>query len=139
MAAPNAPPPAEIYPPVPQDQAAYPPVPQDQAAYPPPQPQQQPPPPQQQAAATTVVVTQPAVATAVVFRDVPVIITDSKGQQVQTQLEYRSGAMVFIIAAVIFILGFWCCCCIPFCIDSFKDVYHINPTDGSVAGVYKRI
>jgi len=46
---------------------------------------------------------------------------------------------VWLIAFVIFFLGFWCCCCIPCCIDSLKDVYHISPTDGTVVGVYKRL
>ena len=59
--------------------------------------------------------------------------------QYQTQLDYRSGTMTWIIAVVIFLLGFWCCFCIPFCIDSTKDVYHINPNDGTVVGVYKRM
>lgn len=104
---------------------------------------QAPPPQVQQTAAITVVTTQPVVVQAAVFKDFPVTITDSKGQQVQTVLEYRNGILTWIVAGVICLLtiefGLCCFALIPFCINGLKDVYHINPTDGNVVGVYRRL
>ena len=64
---------------------------------------------------------------------------DSKGNQVQTVLEYRNGLMSWLAVGVMLVFGLWCCACVPLCLNAFKDVYHISPTDGSVVGVYQRI
>jgi len=94
----------------------------------------------QEGAQVTVVTTQPAVVQTPVFKDRPVTITDSKGQQVQTVLEYKSGLLTWIVAgAICLFTGLFCLMFIPFCINDLKDVYHINPTDGNVVGVYKRL
>ncbi|CAI8014573.1 Lipopolysaccharide-induced tumor necrosis factor-alpha factor homolog [Geodia barretti] len=126
MADPYAPPP---YPPA--QNPGYPPV-QDQgySGYP----------PAQQTATTVVVQQQPVIQQSVVFRDRPVLVTDSNGQQVTTQLQFKSGALTWLICcAICWLTGFWCLALIPFCIDDTKDVYHITPTDGRVVGVYKRL
>ena len=68
------------------------------------------------------------------------MITDSKGQQVQTTVEYRNGLLTWIAFGLICLFtGIICLAIIPFYIEVFKDVYHISPTDGSIVGVYKRI
>ena len=63
--------------------------------------------------------------------------------QVTTVVEYRAGALTFIICVVLCLIltefGLCCLAFIPFCIDATKDVYHITPTDGKVVGVYKRL
>jgi hypothetical protein len=89
----------------------------------------------------TVIVYQPVVtAQPLVFRDQPVVVTDSNGQQVTTQLEYRSGVLTWLICCFIcWFTGLWCLAPIAFCIDATKDVYHITPTDGKIVGIYKRI
>ena len=110
-------------------------------------------------------VAAPQTVPAIQFRDTPVTFTDSSGQQVYnymknytcdysnylksqyhhlmqvtTQLQYKSGGMTWLIAAVIcFLTGCICLVPIPFCINATKDVVHINPNDGSIVGVYKRI
>lgn len=102
-------------------------------------------PPQFGTTATTVVVTQPVVTHPVVLRDFPVFIVDSQGRQVQTVLEYRTGTKTHLFCFLMFLIGmlvFWpalCFCWLPYILDSAKDVYHINPIDGSVVGVYKRM
>ena len=60
--------------------------------------------------------------------------------QITTKIEYKSGLLTWLIFALICVFtGCICLAVIPFCIDATKDVYHINPYDGSVVGVYKRI
>ena len=104
---------------------------------------QAPPQAQQTAATVTVVTAQPTVVHTAVFKDFPVTITDSNGQQVTTIIEYRSGLLTWIVAGVIFLFtigfGFCCLAVIPFFINDLKDVYHISPTDRTVVGVYKRM
>ena len=107
-------------------------------------PSSQAPPPvqQQQQTAVAVVNTVPPIVQAPAFRDYPVVITDSNGNQVTTVLDYRVGTLTWIVALGIFLftLGFGLCCLaiIPFFINDLKDVYHISPTDGTVVGVYRR-
>lgn len=76
-----------------------------------------------------------------VFREYPVTFTDSKGRKVTTRLEYRNGLFTWVAAGVICWIGgplfFWVGL-IPFCVKHFKDVYHIDPEDGEVVGVYSR-
>lgn len=110
-----------------------------------PSPFSQGPPPvqqQQQQANVAVVNTAPVFVQAPAFRDYPVVITDSKGNQVTTILDYRVGTLTWIVALGIFLftLGFGLCCLaiVPFFINDLKDVYHISPTDGTIVGVYKR-
>ncbi len=74
-----------------------------------------------------------------VFKEQPVTITDRHGEQVQTILEYRSGALTWISALVIcFITGCCCLAIIPFFLDATKDVYHISPVDKTVVGIYTK-
>eukprot|EP00731_Ephydatia_muelleri_P031735 Em0023g242a len=121
----------------------YPPPPQ---GYPPPQnyqpPQQNQPlitgyapaPPQYQSTATVVVI-QPTC-----FRDRPVLVTDSNGQQVMTRVEYHSGTLTWLICCLVcWLTGCWCIALIPFCIDDAKDVHHFTPTDNRLVGIYKRL
>jgi hypothetical protein len=91
-----------------------------------------------------VVVTQPVVTvSAPTFRDYPVTVTDSNGQQVQTVLEYRAGLLTWLVCALICLflaeIGLCWLAFIPFLIRDLKDVYHITPTDGKVVGIYRRI
>ena len=63
--------------------------------------------------------------------------------QFQTVLEYRVGLLTWLAFSVICLatvaVGFCFLAFIPFCIKSLKDVYHINPNNGRIVGVYKRI
>ena len=92
----------------------------------------------QEAAVT--VTTQPEAK--VQFRDYPVWITDSKGNQFQTQLRYKNGLLMWVTVGIVCLIGaaflFPCVGVIPLCINALKDVEHINPNDGTVVGVYDR-
>ena len=64
--------------------------------------------------------------------------------QVQTVLEYRNGRKTHLLCCSLFLVGFlfhpaWCFCWVPYATDSTKDVYHINPLNGDVVGVFKRM
>ncbi|XP_064382290.1 uncharacterized protein LOC135331154 [Halichondria panicea] len=93
----------------------------------------------------TIIQTQPTYGSfPIVFADVPVTFTDAQGKQVQTQLEYRIGGMTWIVVMIVLILGMMflfplLCICIPCCMKSTRDVYHINPNDGSIVGIYRRM
>ena len=83
----------------------------------------------------TVVVIQPTC-----FRDSPVLVTDSNGQQVMTRVEYHSGTLTWLICCLVcWFTGCWCIALIPFCIDDAKDVHHFTPTDNRLVGIYKRL
>ena len=89
------------------------------------------------------ITTQPAATEAKVeFRDYPVWITDSKGNQFQTQLRYKNGFLMWVTVGIVCLIGaaflFPCVGVIPLCIKALKDVEHINPNDGTVVGVYDR-
>ena len=97
--------------------------------------------PAQEVAVT--ITTQPAATEAKVqFQDYPVWITDSKGNQFQTQLHYRNGLLMWVAVGILCIIGagfmFPCLGLLPLCIKALKDVEHINPNDGTVVGVYDR-
>ena len=136
------PPPQQGYPPPQQSyQQGYPPQGYPPQGYPPQgyPPQGYPPQAPVQAGSTNVVVIQQPTQP-VRFGSNPVFITDSRGQQVMTRLEYRSGGLAWLICcAICWLTGCWCIALIPFCVDGAKDVYHISPTDNTVVGVYKRL
>ncbi|CAI8053545.1 Lipopolysaccharide-induced tumor necrosis factor-alpha factor homolog [Geodia barretti] len=118
--------------------------PQQTQAYPQPPPYMYQPPVQAPPVQSTVVVTQPVVTVNTqTFRDYPVTVTDSNGQQVQTVLQYKAGLLTYLVAALICLflseIGLCWLAIIPFFIRELKDVYHITPTDGRVVGIYKRL
>ncbi|KAL5457123.1 hypothetical protein EMCRGX_G034363 [Ephydatia muelleri] len=72
------------------------------------------------------------------FKDYPVTIMDKDGKQVQTLLRHRIGRLTCAVVCLcaIFCLPFaW----VPCLMESLKDIEHINPSDNTVVGVYKRI
>ena len=99
--------------------------------------------PQQQQAVVATVTTHPVVVQSPVFRDHPVLITDSTGEQVLTVLSYRSGLATWVAVSIVFLftLPFGLCflAFIPLLMNDLKDVYHIHPTDKTVVGIYKRL
>ena len=58
--------------------------------------------------------------------------------QVTTRLVYKSGTLTWTLFAILCCFCGLCIALIPFCVDGTKDVYHINPVNGTVVGVYKR-
>uniref|UniRef100_A0AAV2KES8 LITAF domain-containing protein n=1 Tax=Knipowitschia caucasica TaxID=637954 RepID=A0AAV2KES8_KNICA len=60
-------------------------------------------------------------------------------QTVTTCTEPSSGLMTWLICGGVALLGCCLCCCIPFCIDSIKDVEHRCPNCQRVIHIYKRM
>ena len=88
----------------------------------------------------TAVTAQPTgeVEEKIVFGEVPVWITDDKGNRVQTELRYKNGLFAWVCVLALFALlaGLFLCCfaVIPLFMKSFKDIEHINPNTGVVVG-----
>ncbi|XP_019958389.1 LITAF domain-containing protein-like [Paralichthys olivaceus] len=60
-------------------------------------------------------------------------------QTVVTTAEHKAGLMTWAICGCLTIFGCFLCCCIPFCVDSCKDVEHHCPSCHKVIYLYKRI
>lgn len=92
----------------------------------------------QQGQQSTVVVMAPTVAVAV--GEVPITTTCTNCQrQVVTNVSYETGALAWLICAVLCFVGCWPCACIPFCVDDCKDVMHTCPSCGFVLGRHRRL
>ena len=59
--------------------------------------------------------------------------------QVTTNVHYKIGMMVWLVAAVLVLVGLFFVAWVPFLIDSLKDVVHTCPEDGTIIGVYERL
>ncbi|CAF0771559.1 unnamed protein product [Rotaria sordida] len=95
-----------------------------------------PPPPQPMPIAQPVYVGTPIV----IVGDYPMqCMCPRCGRQIVTRIEKKSGLLVWIICGVLFLLGLWICCFIPFCIDSCRDTEHYCPSCGAMLGINKRI
>ncbi|KAL0485632.1 hypothetical protein AKO1_011922 [Acrasis kona] len=56
------------------------------------------------------------------------------GYQGQTYTSTEIGAFALLLALVLFVLGFWCCCWIPLILDGCKDTSHSCPQCKRVVG-----
>ncbi|XP_072022698.1 uncharacterized protein [Amphiura filiformis] len=132
----------------PPQQPGYP---QQPAGYPPQQPgypAQQPGYPQQQQPGypqATVVVGQPTTTTIVTtsmihVSDRPVNTQCPNCQnQVTSVVQRTMGGMVWLIAAILCIVGLWPCCLIPFCITDLYDCDHTCPVCKYHLGSFRRL
>jgi lipopolysaccharide-induced tumor necrosis factor-alpha factor len=59
-------------------------------------------------------------------------------RNVQTQVEYKNGALTWMLCILLFIFTF-ICFFIPFLIKGTKDTIHICPNCRSIIGTYQRI
>ncbi|XP_039541114.1 lipopolysaccharide-induced tumor necrosis factor-alpha factor homolog [Pimephales promelas] len=83
------------------------------------------------------VVTQSAVVS---LTDVPGhIICPHCMTEVLTEIEYLNGLLTWLICGVLGFFLCWICCCIPFCMESCKDVKHTCPNCKNIIRIYKRI
>merc|ERR1712062_343368 len=58
---------------------------------------------------------------------------------IQTRVESEPSPTAWIIGGILCVFGFWCCACIPCCVDSLKAVTHTcpNPDCKAFIGRYK--
>lgn len=57
--------------------------------------------------------------------------------QIKTSTESEPGAMAWILAGVLCVVGLWPCACIPCCIESLNTVSHKCPNCKHFLGRYK--
>jgi len=57
--------------------------------------------------------------------------------QIRTSTDSEPGAMAWILAGVLCVVGLWPCACIPCCIDSLNSVTHKCPNCKNFLGRYK--
>uniref|UniRef100_A0A7S3NAI6 LITAF domain-containing protein n=1 Tax=Euplotes harpa TaxID=151035 RepID=A0A7S3NAI6_9SPIT len=55
-------------------------------------------------------------------------------KQGMTKVQSRIGMMQWIICLVLCLMGFWCCCCIPFYISDLRDATHACSQCNTVLG-----
>ncbi|UXI18806.1 MyD88 [Sarcoptes scabiei] len=60
-------------------------------------------------------------------------------QNIVTDTESVPGFLTCLMAGLFCATGLWCCCCIPCCIDSCKDIEHRCPDCQFVFGKKKRV
>ncbi|CAI2377089.1 unnamed protein product [Moneuplotes crassus] len=58
----------------------------------------------------------------------------SCGQVTHTRVEEENSPLQWILCLIICVVGLWCCCCIPFCIDNLKAGKHYCSSCGSCIG-----
>jgi len=58
--------------------------------------------------------------------------------EITTKVKHQAGRMSHLIALVLCLLGCWCCCCIPYCVDSCQDADHECPNCKKYLGHYRR-
>ncbi|XP_016139744.1 lipopolysaccharide-induced tumor necrosis factor-alpha factor homolog [Sinocyclocheilus grahami] len=56
-----------------------------------------------------------------------------------TEIEYISGLLTWLLFGSLVIFVCWLCCCIPFCVDTCKDVKHTCPNCKNIIRIYKRL
>ena len=62
----------------------------------------------------------------------------SCSQATYTRVEVENSPMQWILCIIMFIFGLWCCCCIPFCVDSLKGGNHYCTNCGSSISIIKK-
>jgi len=60
------------------------------------------------------------------------------GERAVTRIEYENGNKTHILALIMCMLGLWCCCCIPYCVDSMKNANHYCSKCSNFLGVYAK-
>jgi lipopolysaccharide-induced tumor necrosis factor-alpha factor len=77
-----------------------------------------------------VVTGQPAVTTIIQqsFREFPVQCQcPNCHNSVTSEVTYVTGTLAWLLCLIMFFVGLWICCFIPFCIDSCQDAVHMCP------------
>jgi len=118
-------PPTSVYPGLPEKGGAYPPAPPPQSYPPPQQPTQQ-------------VVTQIQYVNAPSFGYRPMTMNCPHCQaHITTRTQSEPSVVAWIVGGLLCLIGFWCCACIPCCVDSMQQVTHSCPSCNNFLGRYK--
>ncbi|XP_063530673.1 lipopolysaccharide-induced tumor necrosis factor-alpha factor homolog isoform X1 [Cydia strobilella] len=56
--------------------------------------------------------------------------------QISTRIDRKPTMKTHLMAALLCVLGCWCCVCVPYCMDSCLDVDHYCPNCGTFVGSY---
>jgi len=65
------------------------------------------------------------------------VVCSSCQASVTTTTNSRPSMMAWAISCALCFTMLWPCFCVPFCVDSFKDVKHICPNCNATLGRYK--
>uniref|UniRef100_A0A7E4VTA2 LITAF domain-containing protein n=1 Tax=Panagrellus redivivus TaxID=6233 RepID=A0A7E4VTA2_PANRE len=72
-----------------------------------------------------------------VGRDPTLVVCPVCHNHVTTVVNYESGTFTYLMSFLC--CWFFLCCCIPFCIDGFKDAVHTCPHCHATIGVDKKM
>ena len=115
------------------------------AAHPEPPPPYKPPEPENQAPLPpTVIQVVPQSYHQLVGPEPMQLVCNNCGQHVTSEIRYETGLKTWFCIRIILILGIILIIpllfvCVPFCMDSVKDVEHFCPNCGQYYGRYRRI
>merc|ERR1712137_1368128 len=73
-----------------------------------------------------------------IFPENPIRMTcNFCNNSIVTRTNPKSGALTFLLAAILCLIGLWCCAWIPLVIDAGKDIEHVCPSCNNLLGVRK--
>ncbi|KAJ1373296.1 hypothetical protein KIN20_035657 [Parelaphostrongylus tenuis] len=82
----------------------------------------------------------PIVVTTIAFNENPMsMVCPHCHHQIVSRISPKSGLLTWVLCGGLALFGCWCCCCIPFCVDSCQDTEHHCPNCGKLLGTYRRI
>ncbi|XP_055374458.1 lipopolysaccharide-induced tumor necrosis factor-alpha factor homolog [Condylostylus longicornis] len=86
---------------------------------------------------TTVILQQPIPAAA--FGPRPQIaVCPNCGERNLTEVKYENSNKTHLACLILCLVGLWCCCCIPYCVDSLKNANHYCQKCHNFLGVYNK-
>ncbi|XP_037032115.1 lipopolysaccharide-induced tumor necrosis factor-alpha factor homolog [Bradysia coprophila] len=66
-----------------------------------------------------------------------VLVCPSCYETIQTKVKKRASSNAHMACLLLGLFGFYLCCCIPYCMKSFKNFHHSCPHCGAYVGQYQ--